>query len=163
MMPALEVEAAADGGHRTGGAAGSARPGGDSSGALTASRCLRRIRRWRVPPHWSRREWFEEVEAEATVASLQARRDFDPARGVPWGAFLYQRILHAALARYRRACAYAIRRVAAVTLDQLAALGADDPPPREVVAKLLEKALRLLPDADSSLIEELYWGGKTEL
>ena len=127
-----------------------------------ASRCLKRIRKWRVPPRWSRREWLEEVEAEATVATLQALRDFDPVRGVPWNAFLYHRILHAVLAGYRREWAYAIHRVTAGTLDEYEALESSDSALKEIIAKLLEKALGQLSDSDISLIEELFWGGKSE-
>lgn len=44
---------------------------------------LKRIRSWRVPPNWSRGDWFEELAAVATAAAWQAICDFDPERGVP--------------------------------------------------------------------------------
>ncbi len=40
--------------------------GQDSSEWLTVHSCLKRIRRWRVPPHWSVRDWFDEIMAEVT-------------------------------------------------------------------------------------------------
>jgi DNA-directed RNA polymerase specialized sigma subunit len=125
-------------------------------------RCLKRIRRWRVPPLWSRREWLEEVEAEATVATLQALSDFDPARGVPRSAFLHQRIIRAVLARYRREWAYAIHRVSAGALDEYETRGSRDSPLQEIIAGLLEEALGQLPHSDISLIEGLFWEGKSE-
>jgi RNA polymerase sigma factor (sigma-70 family) len=134
----------------------------DSLEALTALRCLKRIRRWRVPPRWSGREWLEEVEAEATVATLQAIRDFDPGRGVPWEAFLRQRIMHAALARYRCEWSYAIRRVSAGALDECELVEDGEFSLQEIIAKLLEEALGQLPRSDISLIEGIFWEGKTE-
>jgi RNA polymerase sigma factor (sigma-70 family) len=136
--------------------------GPDSLEILTVLKCLRRIRRWRVPPRWSEREWLDEVEAETTVATLQAVRDFDPGRGVPWGAFLHQRIMHAALARYRREWSYAIRRVSTEALDEYGVVADDDVSLQEIIAKLLEEALGQLPHTDISLIEGLFWEGKSE-
>jgi RNA polymerase sigma factor (sigma-70 family) len=134
----------------------------DSLENLTARRCLKRIRRWRVPPRWSEREWLEEVEAETAVATLQALNDFDPGRGVPWGAFLSLRIMRAALARYRREWSYAIRRVSAGALDEYEAVDSGDFPLQEIIAKLLAEALGQLPHPDIWLIEGLFWEGKTE-
>jgi len=141
---------------------GSRARGEDSLEARTALRCLKRIRRWRVPPRWSQREWLEEVEAETTVATLQAVRDFDPARGVPWGAFLHLRIMRGALARYRREWAYAIRRISAGAMDEYETVEGGDSRLAEVLAKSLEEALGRLPHADNALIEGLFWEGKTE-
>lgn len=124
--------------------------------------CLRRIRRWRVPPHWSDRDWFEEIGAEATAAAVQAARDFDPTRGVPWEAFLRQRVVRAALARYRREWTFAIRRVSAAALDEYGAPGRMGLPSREAIAQLLQEALKRLPQPDAWLIEGLFWEGKTE-
>jgi len=136
--------------------------GEDTLEVRTVLRCLKRIRRWRVPPRWSQREWLEEVEAEATVATLQAMRDFDPARGVPWSAFLGLRIMHAALSRYRREWAYAIRRISAGAMDEYETVENADSRLVEIVAELLEEALGRLPHADIALIEGLFWEGKTE-
>jgi len=132
-----------------------------SSESRMAKRCLRRIRRWRVPPRWSGREWLEEVGAEATVATLQAKRDFDPDRGVPWEAFLRLRIMHAALARYRREWSYEIRRVSGGSLDEYEDESLDIPPP-EAFARQLDEAMDRLPRSDALLIEGLFWEGKTE-
>ena len=64
--------------------------------------CLRKIRRWCVPPRWSVPDWSAEVAAEMTFAALQAARDFDPTRGVPREVFLRQRVMHLAYSHYRR-------------------------------------------------------------
>src|SRR3954470_13749357 len=73
--------------------------------------CLRRIQRWRLPPHWTAAGWHEEIRSEAAAASLQAARDFDSTRGVPWGAFVRSRIMAGALTRYRKEWTHAIRQV----------------------------------------------------
>jgi DNA-directed RNA polymerase specialized sigma24 family protein len=126
------------------------------------SSCLRRIRRWRVPPHWSNRDWFEEMGAEATMAAVQATRDFDPTRGVPWEAFLRQRVMHSALARYRREWTYAIHRVSVAALDEYGTVEGGGLPSHEAVFKLLQEALDRLPQSDIWLIEGLFWEGETE-
>ena len=54
---------------------------------------LKRIRAWRVPPNWSRSDWFEELAAVATAAAWQAVYEFDPDRGVPLAGFGYCRIM----------------------------------------------------------------------
>lgn len=134
----------------------------DSFELLTAWSCLKRIRKWQVPPRWSGGDWFEEIEAETVAATVQAIKDFDPARGVPWGAFLRLRIRRAALARYRREWAYAIRRVSAEALDDYGTAEDGGFPLRESTVKLLQEALRQLPCSDIWLIEGLFWEGKTE-
>jgi hypothetical protein len=40
---------------------------------------FKRIRSWRVPPNWSRGDWFEELAAVGTAAAWQAVCEFDPA------------------------------------------------------------------------------------
>ena len=44
---------------------------------------LRSTHTWRVPPNWSPRDWCEELKAEASAATWEAERDFDPARRPP--------------------------------------------------------------------------------
>ncbi len=73
--------------------------------------CLRQIRLWHVPPNWSARDWWEEMSACGSVATLQAVCDFDPSRGVPWSAFLRHRVIASAFTHYRREWRYAIRCV----------------------------------------------------
>src|SRR5205809_8003929 len=63
---------------------------------------FKRIRSWRVPPNWSRSDWFEELAAVGTAAAWQALCDFDPDRGVPLAGFGYSRIMSRCLALYRK-------------------------------------------------------------
>src|SRR5438876_10244148 len=69
---------------------------------------LKRIRSWRVPPNWSRGDWFEELAAVGTAAAWQAVCDFDPDRGVPLAGFGYCRIVNRCLVRYRKEWSYAL-------------------------------------------------------
>jgi DNA-directed RNA polymerase specialized sigma subunit len=115
-----------------------------------------------VPPHWSNRDWFEEMGAEATMAALQATRDFDPTRGVPREAFLRQRVMRSALARYRREWTYAFRQVSVAALDEYGTVEDGGLPSHEAVFQLLRDALDRLPQLDTWLIEGLFWEGETE-
>jgi DNA-directed RNA polymerase specialized sigma24 family protein len=129
--------------------------------SATALSCLRKIRRWRVPPRWSRRDWFEEIGAELTIAALLAARDYDPARGVPPEAFLRRRMMTRAYSRYRREWRYAIRQIAGTVLDRHQD-GAGTAPETDAEARFLLDALRRLSRPGSSLIEGLFWERKTE-
>jgi hypothetical protein len=163
VYPEHDINPLSTGGGPAAGGADYTRPGGRGSPELAAARgCLRRIRRWRVPPRWSDRDWFEEIGAEAAAAALQASRDFDPDRGVPRAAFLRQRVLAAALARYRREWSLALRQVSLEVVGESGPPGVDGLPSREAVARLVQEALGRLPRRDAWIIEGLFWGGKTE-
>ena len=71
--------------------------------------CLRRISRWRVPPNWSISDWRSEMRAEAAYAAWLAVCDYNPSLGVPFSAFVHQRVLATTLTHYRREWAYALR------------------------------------------------------
>src|SRR4051794_37817300 len=79
--------------------------------------CLKKIYRWRVPRGWSGHDWFEEMRAEMAAAAVEADREFDPSRGVPWRGFLGSRLMCAALARYRREWSHTLRQVSLETMD----------------------------------------------
>jgi RNA polymerase sigma factor (sigma-70 family) len=129
---------------------------------FVVSSSLRRIRRWRVPPSWTTREWFEEVESEANVAGLQASQEFDETRGVPREAFLRQRVMRRTLALYRREWSYAVRRVVEDELDLRAEVGKKDPAKYVVKLRVLQRSLELLPEPDLCIIEGIFWGARSE-
>src|SRR5438094_6803543 len=79
---------------------------------------FKRIRSWRVPPNWSRGDWFEELAAVGTAAAWQSVRDFDPDRGVPLAGFGYCRIINRCLARYRKEWRYALHLVASDSREE---------------------------------------------
>jgi hypothetical protein len=123
--------------------------------------CARRFRAWRIPPRWSDSDWSEEMEAQGVAAAWQAVRDHDPARGVPLGAFVRRRVLFAVLARYRQEWAYAVHCGWGPPADEGASPSDAAPfPPRAY--ETLQDPLARLADPDRRLIEDLFWGGRTE-
>lgn len=135
---------------------------GSSEDLKVVRRCLSRIRRWKIPPGWSRRDWQEEMNAETFLVAIEATREFDPTRGVPWEAFLYQRILRSALARYRREWSHAIRRSPKTELEPRHESEREEGPSQEPVVTALFDLLQQLPGSDRLLIESIYWEGKSE-
>src|SRR5947207_111099 len=89
--------------------------------------CRRRIRRWRVPPHWSLSQWLEEIQAEGAAAALQATYDFDPARNVPLEAYVRMRVMGRAVARYRKEWGIALRQAPGEEVAELAASRQPEP------------------------------------
>src|SRR5437762_1885941 len=73
---------------------------------------FKRIRSWRVPPNWSRVDWFKELAAVGNAAAWQAVCDFDPERGVPLAGFGYCRMMTRCLSCYRKEWRYALHLVA---------------------------------------------------
>jgi RNA polymerase sigma factor (sigma-70 family) len=126
------------------------------------NRSLRQISNWRVPPNWSRRDWIEEMNAEAVAAAWEAERDFDPTRGVPLPAFVHQRVLARALTRYRREWAYGRRCGLHTETDQCKAVTADGFSSMDLTESL-KRCLDRLPADHRKLIDCLYREGKTEV
>jgi hypothetical protein len=119
--------------------------GGDRFFAAVLHSCLLRVFRWRVPPNWTISEWRKEIRAEAACAAWQAVSEYDPSRGVPFGAFARQRVLTHTLTRFRQEWAYALRCAQEHNgeLDFVAYLPFEDWP-REALARLSEPDLWLI-------------------
>jgi DNA-directed RNA polymerase specialized sigma subunit len=99
------------------------------------------------------------MRAQSAAAAWQAARDYDTSRGVPFEAFVRERVMEAALLRYRQEWRYVTR------------YGADTGGPKrnepriEVVASdlfALREAVNLLPPAEKRLIRDLFWQERTE-
>jgi RNA polymerase sigma factor (sigma-70 family) len=126
----------------------------------TRDNCLRRIRRWRTPPNYSAVDWIEEIKALCSAAAWQGVCEFDPKRGVPLSAFVYQRVMARALARYRQEWAYGARfpcegnKAALQTSEAATVLTRSD--------DALCAALSRLGEADRSLLKQLFWEESTE-
>jgi hypothetical protein len=122
--------------------------------------CMNRIRRWRVPPRWLVQDWFEEMHSESVVAVLEALIDFDPAYGVPLSKFVGMRIQSRAIARYRKEWTYSIHQVFGESLEK----GKEGHNPVELALKVdLRWGLSHLAALDRLILEQLFWGGETEL
>jgi RNA polymerase sigma factor (sigma-70 family) len=123
--------------------------------------CLGRTHSWRVPPRWNHSDWWEEIDAESIAAACHAIRIFDPNRGPTLGSFVYHQILASALSRYRQEWTYAVRYGVSATED----VGITPPDERfalEQEREELKQTLTMLPEADRSLIQDLFWQGCTE-
>jgi DNA-directed RNA polymerase specialized sigma24 family protein len=132
---------------------------------------FKRIRSWRVPPNWSRGDWFEELAAVGTAAAWQAVCDFDPARGVPLAGFGYCRMMTRCLACYRKEWRYALHLVASDSCEKetttfkhsaLAASSAAKTDETNGSNDDLRGAVGALPAEQRRLIEQLFWEERTE-
>src|SRR6187551_3375001 len=72
------------------------------------SKCSHQFRCWRIPPRWSARDWWDEVQAVGLAAAWQACCDFDPARGFVLESFVRGRIRSCVLTRYRQEWSYGL-------------------------------------------------------
>lgn len=119
---------------------------------IAIRQCLRRVATWKTPPNWSRRDWMEEMYAEAESAGWKASREhtYDDTRSL-FGA-VYQHSLNACLQRYRQEWRYALH--CPMTLD---AFERREPYPADLYA-----ALDSLSESDRQLMHELFWEGCTE-
>jgi DNA-directed RNA polymerase specialized sigma24 family protein len=124
--------------------------------------CRKRVKHWRIPPRWSLADWDEEVEAEASAAALQAERDFDPGRRVPWEAFVRQRIMSAILTRYRREWGFAGRRADMGAHDLSSIPSKEGRGLNEDDFTLILRAVHHLSTSDLRIIEGIYWEGHSE-
>jgi DNA-directed RNA polymerase specialized sigma24 family protein len=126
--------------------------------------CARRIHSWRVPPRWSPRDWWEEIDAECIASACHAIRIFDSKRGPSCASFVYHQILAGALARYRQEWNYALRYGRSPSSDGHP-FGTDDVEGRLVAdqeEKRLMRSMTDLPESDRQLLESLFWDERTE-
>lgn len=132
-------------------------PGWPSVWTASASR----IHGWRAPPHWSLRDWWEEIDAESLAAACQAVRVFDPARGKCLSKFVYHRILAKAIARYRTEWSFASHIGRAWATADLREESLSTPTDAETHERLLASVTDLT-GTDRRLIELLFWDGLSE-
>ena len=64
--------------------------------------CLRRVRRWQVPPNWSKPQWMEEAQAQAQAEVVVALAHGGAAEIAAFRPQLASRILNSVLKRYRQ-------------------------------------------------------------
>ena len=131
---------------------------------------FKRIRSWRVPPNWSRGDWFEELTAVGTAAAWQAVCEFDPERGVPLAGFGYCRMMTRCLARYRKEWRYVLHVAVSDSREEATTFKHPD-----FTASSTEKVngahpsndhlrdvVSALPAEQRRLIEQLFWEERTE-
>jgi len=120
-------------------------------------RALSRAKSWRVPPHWSRCDWFDELGAITYYAAACAGLDFETKRGVPLGAHIYMRAVAAAWTRYRQEWAYYLHASVEFFAAPEPALRPSSPLSDREIANLLQRALSQLTFEDQWLIRHLFW------
>jgi RNA polymerase sigma factor (sigma-70 family) len=122
---------------------------------------MRQIHLWRVPPHWARSDWFQEMRAHTATAVWQAVCDYDASYGVPLPAFIYLRVLASARTRFRQEWGYAARCSPQAEGEERATVTRDSAYP-PTVSELLPHALAELSEPARRLMEQLFWAGDTE-
>jgi RNA polymerase sigma factor (sigma-70 family) len=132
---------------------------------------FKRTRSWRVPPNWSRPDWFEELAAVGTAAAWQAVCEFDHERGVPLAGFGYCRMMTRCLSRYRKEWRYALHLVASDGCEDETStfkhpdLGTSSVPNGNGAHHSnddLRGAVAALSADQRRLIEQLFWDERTE-
>jgi RNA polymerase sigma factor (sigma-70 family) len=103
------------------------------------------------------------MHAQGAAAACQAARDYDPARGVPWGAFVRLRILSSLRTRHRQEWSFAVHcgPDAAVVAGEVEAR-TDRTHTTDPIDGILRSALDRLTEPDQRLIQHLFWDGCTE-
>jgi hypothetical protein len=122
------------------------------------------VRGWRIPPNWSLCDWHNEARAIIAAASSRAAFDYNPKRGVPRAAFLYQRAVASVWTRYRQEWAYGLRFSSAPSISDEQVASAPRCPNEsvETMDRLLCEALDQLPSLDQWLIRQLFWNKACE-
>jgi len=124
---------------------------------------LRKISSWRTPVNWSERDWCGEVKAITAAAGWLADVDYDPRRGVPRSAFVYQRALTSAWTRYRQEWAYCKYLASqANTNGQRLAAPAETRMHGPGLNRTLGRAIDQLSLPEQWLIRQLFWNGATQ-
>jgi DNA-directed RNA polymerase specialized sigma24 family protein len=124
------------------------------------ARCWSRIRSWPAPPRWSAGQWWEEARAQGALAACEALRAFEPTRLVPLDAFLYRRVVESVWTRYRQEWSFGRRCRPDAVLPNRPSAASDRPNPELI--DWLARLMGQLPEADRSLICQLFWHGRTE-
>jgi len=147
---------------------------------------LAKLKSWKLPPHWSAQGWFDEVRQLAWEAACEALCDYKVGATTPIGAFVYLRIMQRVLTGYRREWSYAQRFVpepinatewrqplpegegwgeGELRIGQSAACALEDPceeQHRVQQHESMREAVAILPASQRSLIDEIFWNGRTE-
>ena len=113
---------------------------------------------WRTPPHWSRCDWLDELQAIIQHGAACASLNYDPGRGVPLAAHIYLRAVGAARTRYRQEWSYYLHCINELPSSvEPIATSFDQASNQKELNQLLGKALNRLSVEDQWLIHQLFW------
>ena len=142
---------------------------------VVLERCFSRISFWRTPPNWSNQEWLEEIKAHAIAASYRAICEYDPTRGVPLEAFVYQRVIARVLTRHRQEWSYALRFASnsdsekeenidsSSSRDRSDAVDLAQSENQGAIYDELKHAIASLSESNRWLITQLFWNEQAEI
>ncbi|NNM89135.1 MAG: sigma-70 family RNA polymerase sigma factor [Phycisphaerae bacterium] len=138
--------------------AGSAMPCANYQAII--AQCLGRIRRWQVPPNWSKPQWLEESQAQAQAEVVVALATGSAAAVNAGTPQLASRILNSVLKRYRQEWSFARHCGHTMSFEPGTANreALEDSP----ALCPLEEALACLPESDRALMKALYWDRRSE-
>jgi hypothetical protein len=118
---------------------------------------------WRTPPHWSRRDWLDEVRSILHSGAVCAGLKYDKERGVPLRAHIYMRSIAAVWGRYRQEWSYYLHTVpeSGARAEPIATPFAEANG-EESFDHLLERALNQLSVEDQLLMHRLFWDNASQ-
>jgi hypothetical protein len=122
--------------------------------------CMRRIRGWRTPANWTFLQWREEIECHALAAARVAQAAYDPGRGVPFGAFVYRRVMARVLTRYRQEWRYSGHCGRELGMEPETCAECAGPSTPEHCD--LDEAMASLNAGQRWLLEQIFWREHTE-
>ena len=147
---------------------------------------LAKLKSWKPPLNWSAPGWSDEVRQLAWEAACEALCDYKVGATTPIRAFVYLRIMQRVLTCYRREWSYALRFVpqplnapgcghplpegegwgeGEVPVGQPTARTLQDPSNEQYPVQqhgVIREAVASLPATQRSLIDEIFWAGRTE-
>jgi hypothetical protein len=116
-----------------------------------------RARSWRRPAHWSKHNWLEEVGAILQSAAASAVLDYEPERGVSFGAHIYMRAVAAVWTRYRQEWSYYLHSAIELGGNEPIEMPFERLHADETIQYFLGQALSQLSVEDQLLIRQLFW------
>jgi len=135
----------------------------ENSADNAVRRAFARVSLWRAPPHWSRRDWLDEVRAILQSAATSARFDYDEQRAVPLRAHIYIRAVAAAWSRYRQEWSYYLHSAteSGAGMEPIA-MPFNRSQADETIRYFLGQALSQLSVDDQGLIRQLFWDNASQ-
>ena len=121
------------------------------------------IRSWRTPPNWSFVDWWDEIQATAFWAAWQAKKDFDPAYGVPLAEFVNCRVKSCTLTRYRQEWRFALKTTSsdAEEIEKFVNSSGNRAASQKIF-ELLDHALGRISGMERWLLRQIFWQQRTE-
>ena len=133
---------------------------------------FRRLRHWRPPLNCSSPDWEKELLQVAWLSALEAVRDFNPAQGIAFGAFVYNRIRSGSRTWHRREKSHSARVISQPPEPAFNEDGNDvqslttgmpsSPPSDPELFLILREAIANLTEQQHRVIHAYFWQGYNE-